>query len=256
MNYIKTEFIEDAICILTISSPSTLNALNSTIMSEMNEVIDSLEKNTRVLIITGEGKSFVAGADISEMQHLDQEQGYQFGKRGAALFRKIEQLQFPVIAAVNGFALGGGCELALACDIRIGSQKATFGQPEVKLGILPGFSGSVRLPRLIGQGRAKEMIYSGRGINAQEALEIGLLNSICAPEELIPRAIELAVSIAANAPKAVEFAKQSINNGGDMCLDDAIELENKLFGECFSTQDQKEGMEAFLAKRKATFKGE
>ncbi len=256
MDYIKLENVSDAVAVLTISSPATLNALNSVILKELDEAIDTLNAETKVLIITGEGKSFVAGADISEMQSLDEQQGYEFGKRGAMVFKKIEDLKIPVIAAVNGFALGGGCELAMACDIRIGSEKALFGQPEVKLGILPGFSGSVRLPKLVGQGMAKELIYTGRNVGAEEAKQIGLLNSVTTIEELMPTAIKLAETIANNAPLAVSYAKESINKNYDMSNSEAIELENQLFGKCFATTDQKEGMEAFLQKRKAGFKGE
>ncbi len=254
MNYILTS-TQDNIHVITISSPKSLNALNSTILGELDQAIDEIPDTTRVLIITGDGeKSFVAGADISEMAHLDEAQGYDFGKYGAMVFKKIEDLPIPVIAAVNGFALGGGCELAMACDIRIASDNALFGQPEVKLGILPGFSGSVRLPRLVGQGMAKEIIYTGRNLKADEALRIGLINRITTIEELMPTCIKTAQQIAANAPIAVAHAKQSINQNQDLNIAAAIELENKLFGKCFATADQKEGMAAFLEKRKAEFK--
>ena len=243
--------------VMKISAPKSLNALNSTILKEMDNFIDSLDATTRVLIITGDGeKSFVAGADISEMAHLNESQGTEFGRLGAQVFRKIETLPIPVIAAVNGFALGGGCELAMACDIRIASNKAKFGQPEVGLGIIPGFSGTYRLPKLIGQGYAKEMIYTGKVIRADEALRIGLVNAIYEPEELMDKAMEMASMMLNNAPVAIGLAKQSINEGYDLDADDAIGLENKLFGQCFATKDQKEGMDAFLNKRKADFIGE
>ena len=242
---------------MKISAPKSLNALNSTIHKEMDDFIGHLDKATRVLIVTGDGeKSFVAGADISEMAHLNEPEGFEFGRLGAQVFRKIEVLPIPVIAAVNGFALGGGCELAMSCDIRIASSKAKFGQPEVGLGIIPGFSGTYRLPKLIGQGYAKEMIYTGKVIRADEALRIGLVNAVYEPEELMDKAMEMAQMMLKNAPVAISLAKQSINEGYDLDADGAIGLENKLFGKCFATGDQKEGMDAFLNKRKADFKGE
>ena len=244
------------VTVAKISAPKSLNALNSTILKELDAFIDALDETTRVLIITGDGeKSFVAGADISEMAHLDEPQGFEFGRLGAQVFRRIETLPVPVIAAVNGFALGGGCELAMACDIRIASVKAKFGQPEVGLGIIPGFSGTYRLPKLIGQGYAKEMIYTGKVIRADEALRIGLVNAIYEPEELMDKAVEMAQMMLKNAPVAIKLAKQSINEGYDLDADAAIALENKLFGQCFATSDQKEGMDAFLNKRKADFTG-
>ena len=256
-NFLKIENIEGGITVLKISAPKSLNALNSKILSELDNFVDSVDPATRVLIITGDGeKSFVAGADISEMAHLNEQQGYEFGKLGAAVFRKIETLSIPVIAAVNGFALGGGCELAMACDIRIASVKAKFGQPEVGLGIIPGFSGTYRLPKLIGQGYAKEMIYTGKVIRADEALRIGLVNAVYEPEQLMPAAMEMAGKMLANAPVAIGLAKQSINENYDLDAPAALELESKLFGKCFATADQKEGMDAFLNKRPATFKGE
>ena len=254
--FLKVEH-QDGITVLKISAPKSLNALNSTILKELGGFIGALDATTRVLIITGDGeKSFVAGADISEMAHLDEPQGFDFGKLGAQVFRAIETLPIPVIAAVNGFALGGGCELAMACDIRIASSKAKFGQPEVGLGIIPGFSGTYRLPKLIGQGYAKEMIYTGKVIRADEALRIGLVNAVYEPEELMDKAMEMAGMMLKNAPVAISLAKQSINEGYDLDADGAIALENKLFGKCFATADQKEGMDAFLNKRKAAFKGE
>ncbi len=254
--FLKVEH-NDGITVMKISAPKSLNALNSTILKEMDDFIGHLDKATRVLIVTGDGeKSFVAGADISEMAHLDEAQGHDFGRLGAQVFRKIEVLPIPVIAAVNGFALGGGCELAMSCDIRIASSKAKFGQPEVGLGIIPGFSGTYRLPKLIGQGYAKEMIYTGKVVRAEEALRIGLVNAVYEPEELMDKAMEMAQMILKNAPVAISLAKQSINEGYDLDADRAIGLENKLFGKCFATRDQKEGMDAFLNKRKAGFTGE
>ena len=246
----------DGITVMKISAPKSLNALNSTILKEIDDFVGHLDATTRVLIITGDGeKSFVAGADISEMAHLDEPQGYEFGRLGAQVFRRIETLPIPVIAAVNGFALGGGCELAMSCDIRIASSKAKFGQPEVGLGIIPGFSGTYRLPKLIGQGYAKEMIYTGKVIRSDEALRIGLANAVYEPEELMDKAMEMAQMMLKNAPVAISLAKQSINEGYDLDAEQAIGLENQLFGKCFATSDQKEGMDAFLNKRKADFTG-
>lgn len=254
--FLKFEHNE-GITVLKISAPKSLNALNSTILKELDDFIGNLDAKTRVLIVTGDGeKSFVAGADISEMAHLNEPQGQEFGRLGAQVFRRIELLPIPVIAAVNGFALGGGCELAMACDIRIASSKAKFGQPEVGLGIIPGFSGTYRLPKLIGQGYAKEMIYTGKVIRADEALRIGLVNAVYEPEELMGKAMEMAAMMLKNASIAIRLAKQSINEGYDLDADDAIALENKLFGQCFATKDQKEGMDAFLNKRPAAFTGE
>ena len=254
--FLKVEEPQEGITLLKISAPKSLNALNSTILKELDTFVNHIGTGTRVLIITGDGeKSFVAGADISEMAHLNEQEGYAFGQLGDRVFRQIELLPIPVIASVNGFALGGGCELAMSCDIRIASNKAKFGQPEVGLGIIPGFSGTYRLPKLIGQGYAKEMIYTGKVIRADEALRIGLVNAVYEPEELMDKAMEMAQMMLKNAPVAISLAKQSINEGYDLDADGAIGLENKLFGKCFATSDQKEGMDAFLNKRKAAFTG-
>lgn len=254
-NFLKIEQ-NGPITIVTISAPKSLNALNSNILNELNQALDELDKNTRALIITGDGeKSFVAGADISEMAGLNEAEGFAFGKRGADVFRKIETLTIPVIAAVNGFALGGGCELAMACDIRICSDNARFGQPEVGLGIIPGFSGTYRLVKLVGMGMAKQLIYTGKNIKADEALRIGLVNAVYPQAELMPAALQMAESICANAPVAVAYAKKCINEEYDLPADEAVAFENKLFGKCFATEDQKAGMQAFLTKGKATFQG-
>jgi len=248
---------ENGICTLAISAPKSLNALNSTILKELGDFIDHLSKDVRVLIITGDGeKSFVAGADISEMEQLNAAEGETFGRLGAQVFRKIETLDIPVIAAVNGFALGGGCELAMACDIRICSDNAKFGQPEVGLGIIPGFSGTYRLAKLVGMGYAKEMIYTGKAIRADEALRIGLVNAVYSKEELMNAAVAMAEKIRSMAPIAIKYAKECINAEYDLDADAAIAYENKMFGQCFSTKDQKEGMGAFLNKRPAVFKNE
>lgn len=253
--FLKVAESPEGVVTLTISSPATLNALNTTLLREMEAFVDAIDvAHTRVLVITGEGKAFVAGADISEMAHLSEAEGLAFGQRGSRVFKKIEDLPFPVIAAINGFALGGGCELAMACDIRIASIKARFGQPEVKLGIIPGFNGTYRLAKLIGQGMAKELIYTGKMIDADEALRIGLVNSVVLPEELAGAVDATVALILQNAPLAVSFAKTCINENYDLDIDESIALENQYFAKCFATDDQKEGMEAFLNKRKAEFK--
>ncbi|KWW29060.1 MAG: 3-hydroxybutyryl-CoA dehydratase [bacterium P3] len=254
--FLKIEH-RDAVCICTIAAPKTLNALNSVILGELNEFLDTLDTGrTRCLIVTGEGeKAFVAGADISEMAGLNEAEGFEFGRRGADVFRRIERLPIPVIAAVNGFALGGGCELAMACDIRLCSDNARFGQPEVGLGIIPGFSGTWRLARIVGMGMAKQMIFAGKPVRADEALRIGLVNAVYPPSELMDEAVALADSICANAPLAVAMAKECINEEYDLPADEAIRYENELFGNCFATRDQKEGMRAFLHKEKVAFEG-
>ena len=253
----KTVLLEkkDGIAVVTISRPEALNALNSTVIGELEEVIAALERDltVRAMILTGEGRSFVAGADIGEQYPLDLGGGRRWGQRGSALFRRIEKLEFPTIAAVNGFALGGGCELAMSCDIILASEKAKFGQPEVGLGITPGFSGTQRLPRRVGAAKAKELIFSGKMIKADEAKAIGLVNEVFAPEALLDGAMEMAKSFAKNAPIAVKYAKACIDRGLQMDMDGGIACENELFAMCFATADQKEGMKAFLDKRPAAF---
>lgn len=252
-DFLKIEKM-DSITIMKVSAPKSLNALNSKILTEIGDFVDNLDETTRVLIVTGDGeKAFVAGADIVEMQNLNEKQGFEFSQLGARAFRHLETLDIPVIAAVNGYALGGGLELAMACDIRLASAKAKFGQPEVGLGITPGFSGTYRLAKLVGQGYAKEMIFTCKTFNAEEALRIGLINAIYEPEELMIQAMVMAQKMVANAPLALKYAKECINESYDMYADDAIELESKNFGHCFATQDQKEGMAAFLEKRKPIF---
>lgn len=246
---------ENGITTVTLSRPKALNALNSEVLEELDILFGELNEDdqTDVVLITGEGKSFVTGADISEMQSLNEEEGKAFGLKGANVFRKIETLNRPVIAVVNGFALGGGCELALSCDIRVASNKAKFGQPETGLGITPGFSGTQRLSRLVGPGYAKELIYTSKIINADEALRMGLVNQVTEPEELMDKAIELAKLIASKGQLAVRYSKKAINEGLDVDMEKAIEIEAKYFGKCFATSDQKEGMDAFLNKRAPQF---
>lgn len=241
-----------AYAIITINREKALNALNSTVLEELDKTLDAVNLDeVRCLILTGAGaKSFVAGADIGEMSSLTKAEGEAFGKKGNDVFRKLETFPIPVIAAVNGFALGGGCEISMSCDIRICSENAVFGQPEVGLGITPGFGGTQRLARLVGAGMAKQMIYTARNIKADEAYRIGLVNAVYPQEELMEAAERMAAGIAKNAPIAVRNCKKAINEGLDVDMDQAIVIEEKLFGDCFESYDQKEGMAAFLEKRK------
>ena len=251
MEFITYE-AEGQIGIITINRPKALNALNSTVLEALDKTLDAVDLQTvRCLILTGAGeKSFVAGADIGEMSTLTKAEGEAFGKKGNDVFRKLETFPIPVIAAVNGFALGGGCEISMSCDIRICSENAVFGQPEVGLGITPGFGGTQRLARIVGTGKAKEMIYGARNIKAEEAYRIGLVNNVYPLEELMPAAKKLAATIARNAPIAVRNCKRAINEGLQVDMDQAVVIEEKLFGNCFETYDQNEGMAAFLEKRK------
>lgn len=242
--------------IITINREKALNALNSQVLDELNTTLDAVNLDeVRCLILTGAGtKSFVAGADIGEMSTLTKAEGEAFGKKGNDVFRKIETFPIPVIAAVNGFALGGGCEISMSCDIRICSDNAVFGQPEAGLGITPGFGGTQRLARLVGAGMAKQMIYTARNIKADEAYRIGLVNAVYTQEELLPAAEEMAAGIAKNAPIAVRNCKKAINEGLDLDMDAAVALEEKLFGDCFESEDQKYGMAFFLDKNKEKVK--
>ena len=243
---------EGFVGVITINRPKALNALNSQVLEELEATFKAVDlEATRALILTGAGeKSFVAGADIGEMSSLSKAEGEAFGKKGNDVFRMIETFPIPVIAAVNGFALGGGCEISMSCDIRICSDNAIFGQPEVGLGITPGFGGTQRLARIVGVGMAKQMIYTARNIKAQEAKEIGLVNAVYPQDELLDQAKKLASIIAANAPIAVRNCKKAINDGLDASMDDAIVIEEKLFGDCFETEDQKAAMANFLEKDK------
>ena len=246
----------NGILTITLDNPKTLNALDSKMLSEIEEVFVQAREDAsvRAVILTGSGKSFVAGADIKAMSTMSAEEAKIFGAKGARVFRMIEVLPKPVIAAVNGFALGGGCELAMACDIRVASTKAKFGQPEVGLGITPGFSGTQRLPRIVGIGKAKELIFSGNIISAEEAQKIGLVEQVVEPEELLHTAQVLAEKIVSNGSVAVSLSKQAINDGLQMDIDRGIDMEVALFALCFSTEDQKEGMSAFLEKRAPKFR--
>ena len=246
MGFVKYEQ-DGFVGVITINRPEALNALNTEVIQDLDAVLDSIDLGTtRVLVVTGAGEtSFVAGADIAAMSTMTVQEAREFSKAGNDVFRKLETLPIPSIAAVNGFALGGGNELAMSCDIRYCSENAIFGQPEVGLGITPGFGGTQRLARLIGTGKAKEMVYAAVNIKADEAYRIGLVNGVCAKEEL-----KLAKKIASNAPIAVRNSKESLTDGYLSDLDHAISIEEKYFSECFETEDQKEGMKAFLEKRK------
>jgi enoyl-CoA hydratase len=247
---------EGNVAIVTINRPKAMNALNSETLKELDVAFDELSVDDNVLcvILTGEGRAFVAGADISEMKSLNTMEGRKFSILGNKVFRKIESMEKPVIAAVNGFALGGGCEIAMSCDMRIASTKAKFGQPEVGLGIIPGFGGTQRLARHVGLGMAKQLIFTAGIIKADEALRIGLVNKVVEPEALMEEAKGLANTIAAQAPIAVKLAKVSLNKGMQCDIDSAIAYESEVFGECFATEDQTEGMSAFLEKRDKSFK--
>ena len=239
--------------VATINRPKALNALNSEVLSDLDELVRtvSADADIRALVITGSGeKAFVAGADIGEMSTLTPAEGEAFGKHGNDVFRKLETLPIPTIAAVNGFALGGGCELSMSCDIRLCADTAVFGQPEAGLGITPGFGGTQRLARLVSPGMAKQLIYTAKNIKADEAYRIGLVNAVYPLDELLPAAEKMAETIAKNAPIAVRACKKAINEGLEAKMDDAVVVEEKLFGSCFQTADQIEGMSAFLEKRK------
>ncbi|MTI71281.1 MAG: short-chain-enoyl-CoA hydratase [Firmicutes bacterium] len=248
--------IDERVGILSINKPKVLNALNSDVLKELKEAIEYIESNKEidVLVLTGEGKAFVAGADISEMKDKTPKEAREFAKLGIDVFRKIELLEKPVIAAINGFSLGGGLELSMSCDIRIASEKAKFGQPEVGLGITPGFSGTQRLARLVGPSKAKELIFTADMIDSNEAEKIGLVNKVVKREDLMDEAINLAKKIASKGQIAIRYSKSAINRGFETDIDTGMAIERDLFGLCFATDDQKEGMKAFIDKRKPEFK--
>ena len=253
----RVEVKEGGVVLVTVSRPKALNALNAATIEELQQIFDDIRDNhgVRAVVLTGDGKAFVAGADISEMADMDPTLAEAFSRRGQALFASIEALRVPVIAAINGYALGGGCELAMACDVLYASEKARFGQPEVNLGVIPGFGGTQRLTRLVGRAKASELIFTGRLINAQEALRIGLVCQIFSPEALLEGALKTADEIASKGPLAITAAKRVILAGADVPLERACDREAAAFGYCFSTSDQTEGMAAFLEKRPANFKG-
>ena len=251
MSFVKSEQ-QGAVAVLTIDRPKALNALNPEVLADLKAAFESIDQNAvRCVVLTGAGdKSFVAGADIGSMSTMTKAEGEAFGKLGNDIFLAIESFPLPVIAAVNGFALGGGCELAMSCDIRICSDNAMFGQPEVGLGITPGFGGTQRLPRIVGLGMAKQLLYTARNIDAAEALRIGLVNAVVPQAELMDTAVKMANNVAKNAPIAVRACKKAVNEGMQVSIDKAVEIEEKLFGGCFETHDQVEGMACFLSREK------
>lgn len=259
MTYENIQFeVRDHIGFITLNRPKSLNALNSALLRELGHLLDEIARNEdiRAVILSGSGeKAFAAGADISEMQPMTAIQGRKFSADGMDSITKLETLPQPTIAAVNGFALGGGCEVALACDIRIASTTAKFGQPEVNLGVTPGFGATQRLPRLVGAGIAKELLLTGDVIGADRAYEIGLVNHVVAPEQLLDKAIEIATKIAGKGQLSVRMTKQGVNEGLNMDVERGLQYETELFALSFSTEDQKEGMQAFLEKRPANFQG-
>lgn len=251
---VKVE-LEGKLAILTMNRPKALNALNDQTLDELDRLFTAIEKDRDVLgvILTGEGRAFVAGADISQMSGYGVEEGRLYSDRAQKLFNKIEILEKPVIAAVNGFALGGGCELAMSCDIRIASENAVFGQPEANLGLMPCFGGTQRLPRLVGTGIAKELIYTCRQVKAQEAKEIGLVNKVVPAEALLEEAKAMMAMILSKSPIAIGYCKAAINRGADTDLRNGLEIEKECWAIVFGTKDKEEGISAFLEKRTPQF---
>ena len=255
MPVVQVDTDPHGIATLTVNRPEALNALNADVLSAIESAAKDLVGKARALIVTGSGKAFVAGADIAAMQGLDGDAASAFARRGHAVGEALADFPGPVIAAVNGYALGGGLELAMACDIIVASDKAVVGQPEVKLGVVPGFGGSQRLARRVGPGVAKLLLMTGENVRADEALRMGIVDKVVPHEALLAEARKVAEACLANGPVAVTFAKALVDDGLDMPLDEALELEADTFGDCFRTADQKEGMKAFLEKRKAKFTG-
>lgn len=249
--------VVDRIATITVNRPDKLNALNDRVISELGDAIDSARQNVDVggVILTGAGRAFVAGADISELKHHGAISAKALAQRGQDVFRRYETSPKPIIAAVNGFALGGGCELAMACHVRIASEAAKFGQPEVKLGLIPGYGGTQRLPRLIGKGRALQLLLTGETIDANEAYRIGLVNRVVPANELIAAATTMLQAILANGPLAVAYCIESVNRGYDLTIDEALTLEATAFGLLAATNDKGEGTQAFLEKRPPRFTG-
>ncbi len=255
---VQCETGSDGVSVVTVNRPDKLNALNAAVVSELADVVQHIAHDDAVrgVVITGAGsKAFVAGADVNELAEVAHGRGTEFAQRGSRVFREIEQLAKPVVAAVNGFALGGGCELAMACHIRYAAPHARFGQPEVKLGVIPGYGGTVRLPRLIGRGRALELLLTGGMIDADEALRIGLINRIVPAEKLVDEARALLRTILAQGPVAVRLCLEAVDRGGDLGRDDALSLEATLFGAACDTEDRHEGTRAFLERRPPAFRG-
>lgn len=261
MNYqtLKTEQHTNGILQITLNRPERLNALSAELLNEFYDVLQKAKNDQQVkaLLITGEGaKAFCAGADINQLAELNAQEGVQFAERGQAVFRLLETCDKPSLAAINGYAFGGGCELAMSATMRIASNNAQFGQPEVKLGVIPGYGGTQRLARLVGKGRALDLCLTGRTIKAEEALQWGLISEITSLENLLPRALEILNGLLALAPLALKSVMQVIDTGYDLTLEDALHLEAVHFGLCCATKDKQEGVQAFLQKRKAAFKGE
>jgi enoyl-CoA hydratase len=250
--------IEDGIAVVTINREKALNALNAELVAELEDFLSKnrLKPDFRCVVLTGAGKAFVAGADIGELAELDAAAAARSAEIGQHLSKAIEDFPCPVIAAVNGFALGGGCEVAMACDIRLASEKARIGQPEINLGIVPGYGGTQRMTRLVGRGKAKQMIFTGDMIDAAEAYRIGLVNEVYPPEELMPKAMELAEKIASKSAPIMRLAKELINRADDVPISAGLNLEGNAFGICFGYKDSKEGLKAFLEKREPVFKHE
>ena len=249
--------VADRIATITVNRPDKLNALNDATMTELGHVIDDVRKDPNVggVVITGAGRAFVAGADIAELRAKSKTQMHELARRGQDVFRRFETSPKPVVAAVNGFALGGGCELALACHVRIASEHAKFGQPEVKLGIIPGYGGTQRLPRIVGKGRALQLLLTGEIIDAAEAHRIGLANQVVPAAALLETARGMVKAMLANGPLALARCIDAVNEGADMTLSDALALEAKVFGELAATEDMREGASAFLEKRAPAFRG-
>jgi len=248
---------KDKVLVVTINRERALNALNRETVAELQQLFSFYwtDNSIAAVIVTGAGKAFVAGADITELADLDVRSGTELSARGLYLMKTIQNFPRPVIAAINGFALGGGCELAMACDIRLASEKAKLGQPEVNLGIIPGYGGTQRLARLVGRGKAMQLIFTGDMVSAAEAYRIGLVDEVYPPEQLMDRALEMANLIASKGPIAVQLAKECINRGIDINLTGGCDLEKANFGSLCGTGDKNEGMEAFLEKRKPNFTG-
>lgn len=249
---------QDATAIVTLDRPEALNALNLSVFDELEAAFTALAKepDLRAVILTGAGKAFVAGADIKEMAPFSAAQARVFSRRGQQVMNLIEHFPRPVLAAINGFALGGGCELAMACDLRIASDRAKVGQPEVNLGVTPGFAGTQRLARLVGRAQAKYLLFTGEIISADRALQVGLFDEVVAPDRLLPRCLEIAAVIATKGPVAVSYCKHAVNLGVEATLAQGQDYEAELFAQTFATADQKEGMSAFIEKRPARFTGE
>ena len=255
MSVVLTDLDASGIATLTINRPEALNALNGDVLAAIAAAARDLKGKAKAIIVTGAGKAFVAGADIAQMQGLGKADAEAFARRGHQVGQALADFPGPVIAAINGYALGGGLELAMACDILVASEKAVVGQPEVKLGVVPGFGGSQRLPRRTGPGVAKWMLMTGDSVKADEALRLGIVDKVVAPEALLAECRKMAEACLANGPLAIASVKRLVDRGLDVPLPQALDLEAKAFGEAFATSDQKEGMKAFLEKRKAAFTG-